>query len=91
MGTQDRRRLPRGVPGTEPARRELVALILSTYRDLPGLTLPLDEAARLFGIRVATCRAVLANLVDEGYLAITEEGQFRAVPAVSPSAKRTGR
>jgi DNA-binding IclR family transcriptional regulator len=40
---------------------------------MPGLTLTLQQAARLFGIEQARCERVLEALVDEGFL--TSDGR----------------
>jgi hypothetical protein len=73
----ERRRSPRdGVHG-EPSRSQLMALILGTYAEMPGLSLHLPQAARLFGLREATCLAVLSDLVRAGHLRQSGDGQYR--------------
>jgi hypothetical protein len=75
----DRRRTSRdGVHG-EPSRAQLVALILGTYAEMPGLTLHLHQAARLFGLRETTCLAVLTDLVRGGQLRQAPDGQYQAL------------
>ena len=76
--TRDRRRSVRGGVHGEPPRRHLVALILGTYAEMPGLSLPLPQAARLFGLREATCTVVLTDLVRDGRLRQSADGQYRA-------------
>ena len=66
-----------GVQG-EPSRAHLVALVLGTYAEMPGLSLYLHQAARLFGLREATCLAVLSALVRDGQLRQSADGQYRA-------------
>jgi hypothetical protein len=73
----ERRRWIRGSPGAEPARARLVAMIMATYRELYGLSLDLNEASRLFGLREATCRVVLDDLVTEGRLRRSPDGRYR--------------
>ena len=63
IGSTERRRLARGVPYGEPTRSQLMTLILGTYREMPGLSLTLPQAARLFGLRETTCQVVLDDLV----------------------------
>ena len=65
---RDRRRHVRGGADAEPPRHSLVAMILGTYREMPGLCLHLNQAARLFGLRHSTCQIVLDDLVAEGHL-----------------------
>ena len=73
----DRRRLNRGAPDGEPSRSHLIALILRTYAEMPGLSLHLVPAARLFGLRVTTCRVVLDDLVHQHRLRRCADGQYR--------------
>jgi hypothetical protein len=58
------------------ARGELVSLIAGTYREMPGLSLKLPQAARLFGLRELTCKVILEDLVREGRLRVSHNGQF---------------
>lgn len=73
----ERRQSPRGGVHGEPARVHLRTLILGTYAEMPGLSLTLPQAARLFGLREVTCRTVLADLVREGRLRQSADGQYR--------------
>jgi hypothetical protein len=74
--THDRRRRERGTPGAEPPRAQLVAMIRGTFREMPGLSLHLNQAARLFGLRDVTCQIVLDDLVAAGALRRSEDGQY---------------
>ena len=74
---EERRRLTRGASNREPPRRELVAKILGLYREIPGLSLQLRQAARLFGLGPAACRIVLDDLVRRGPLQKMTDGQYR--------------
>jgi DNA-binding IclR family transcriptional regulator len=60
----------------EPPRTHLVAMIVGTYREMPGLQLQVDEAVRLFGLRPSTCQVVLDALVDQGELRRTDDGAY---------------
>ena len=66
-----------GVQG-EASRRQLVALILGTYAEMPGLSLHLNQATRLFGLREVTCRVILDDLVRDGRLRQSADNQYRA-------------
>ena len=77
---RERRRHVRGGGDTEPPRHNLVAMILGTYREMPGLSLHLHQAARLFGLRPSTCRIVLDDLVAEGRLRRAADGQYHTSP-----------
>ena len=60
----------------EPPRRQLESMIIGTFREMPGLSLHLAQAARLFGLRVATCEVVLDDMVRHGTLRRTADGQY---------------
>ena len=65
-----------------PERRQVrnpTESILSSYQEMPGLILHLNQAARLFGLREATCRTVLDELVQQGKLRRAADGQYLAV------------
>jgi hypothetical protein len=74
----ERRQSVRGVSG-EPSRSHLVRLVLGTYAEMPGLTLHVQQAARLFGLRELTCLVVLDDLVRDGRLRQSPDGQYRAL------------
>jgi hypothetical protein len=74
--TAERRRSQRDAVSGEPPRRQLQAMIIGSYREMPGLSLFLGQAARLFGLRVATCQVVLDDLVGQGVLRRAADGQF---------------
>ena len=67
-----------GMPERRQARNPTES-ILSSYKGMPGLILHLNQAARLFGLREATCRAVLDELVRQGKLRRAADGQYLAV------------
>ena len=73
----DRRQHPRGTSQAEPSRPHLVSMIVGAYREMPGLSLLLPQAARLFGVRPLTCQVVLDDLVSDGQLRRTPDGQYR--------------
>ena len=72
----DRRRDMRTRHATEPARSELASMIIGMYREMPGLCLHVHQAARLFGVQIQTCRAVLDDLVAGGRLHRLPDGQY---------------
>jgi DNA-binding IclR family transcriptional regulator len=51
-------------------------MILGTYREMPGLSLHLSQAARLFGIRRSTCQVIMDDLVQAGSLRRSADGQY---------------
>ena len=72
----ERRQRARGTTDAEPDRRFLVAMIVGTYREMPGLCLHVNQAARLFGLRRSTCEIVLEDLVQQGLLRRAADGQY---------------
>ncbi len=50
--------------------------IRSEYREMPGLRLTLSQAAHMWQLDARACEAVLLALVDEGFLARTDDGAF---------------
>ena len=54
----------------------LVMRVLGEYREMPGLSLTLQQAARLWHIEPGACEAVLTALVAQGFLARTRDGAF---------------
>ena len=56
---------PDATTGDEP---QLYTRIEAEYREMPGLTLTLPQAARLFSLEPARCERVLDALVHGGLL-----------------------
>ena len=55
-----------------PASRteeDLCTRVLAEFHEMPGLTLTLPQAVRLFALEPQACERVLRALVDEGSLA----------------------
>jgi predicted transcriptional regulator of viral defense system len=50
--------------------------MLGAYREMPGLILHVRQAARLFGLREETCRIVLEDLMRDGRLRRSADGQY---------------
>jgi hypothetical protein len=46
------------------------------FREMPGLTLTLSQAGRLWSLDPPTCNEVLSQLVQTGYLCRTSSGAF---------------
>ena len=84
-GALDRRRQQRGA-GAEPVRAELVAMVLGTFREMPGLCLHLNQAARLFGVHPTTCQVLLDDLVALGRLRRAHDGQYLGRDLADPLA-----
>jgi hypothetical protein len=54
--------------GTPPALQELFRRIEGEYREMPGLSLTLPQAERLWGLDRRTCEFALATLVERRVL-----------------------
>jgi hypothetical protein len=51
--------------------------IQSEYQEMPGLCLTPAQAARLLGLQLHECAALLSGLVDVGFLRSTPQGYVR--------------
>ena len=49
--------------------RDLCTRVQAEFREMPGLTLTLRQASRLFSIEPTRCERVLGSLVQAGHLA----------------------
>jgi hypothetical protein len=58
----------------------LLDRIRGEYREMPGLRLTVPQAERLWQIEHDDCEAALDTLVREGFLGITEDGTYVALP-----------
>jgi hypothetical protein len=56
--------------------RGLVERIRGEFNEMPGLQLTLDQAAKLWGMDQAACRAVVEALVDAAFLRWTPGGMI---------------
>ncbi len=75
----------------------LLARIRAEYDEMPGLRVTFSQACRLWQLDDASCRAVLAQLVVEGFLYRTHDGAYgafreRRTPAKAalPDTRPTG-
>jgi hypothetical protein len=57
--------------------QELTQRIRAEYLEMPGLTLTLWQAMRLWNLDARVCLAVLDRLVQSGFLTETRHGAFR--------------
>jgi hypothetical protein len=56
--------------------REAILRAEGEYREMPGLSLTLAQAARLWGIDRSTCELVLANLIERRVLKRALNGTY---------------
>ena len=66
----------------DPVEAGLIARIRGEFREMPGLSLTIDQACRLWGCDAVTCRHVIDMLVAAGQLRWSRDG--RLIRARSP-------
>jgi hypothetical protein len=59
-----------------PTALLIIERIRGEFREMPGLTLTLAQAQRLWNVDVATCTEVLSQLVDAGFLCRRPDGAY---------------
>jgi hypothetical protein len=59
------------------ARRSLLRRVWLEFDEMPGTSLTLPQATRLFGIPAEVCGRILGSLVNDGRLRQTQDGRFR--------------
>jgi hypothetical protein len=66
---------PAGASGV--LTEHLLARIRGEFREMPGLTLTLRQASRLWNLDPVVCDTALRILVEDRYLELTRRGAFR--------------
>jgi hypothetical protein len=67
-----------------PRLDELVVRVRGEYREMPGLSLTVVQARRLFGLEHSTCQMLFDRLVDARFLRRTRHGRFIRWDVSSP-------
>jgi hypothetical protein len=62
--------------GATPALAEAIVRVEAEYREMPGLSLTLPQAARLWGLDRSTCERVLATLIERRILRRALNGTY---------------
>jgi DNA-binding IclR family transcriptional regulator len=57
-------------------RRGLHLIVAGTFRETPGISIPLQQAARLLGLPIGACERVLDELVRGGELRRGANGHY---------------
>ncbi|MBM3778984.1 MAG: hypothetical protein FJW23_12265 [Acidimicrobiia bacterium] len=68
----------------------LLRRIRSEYDEMPGLSVTLQQACRLWQIDEPTCRAALDTLVAEHFLRQRRDGAYTALPRPKPASAKAG-
>jgi hypothetical protein len=63
-------------PRTRPPIRELLQRIQGEYREMPGLSLTVSQAERLWGLDSSTCAFVMTTLIERRVLRRTVLGTY---------------
>ena len=58
-------------------RWALMHRIWDEFDEMPGTSLTLPQASRLFGVPIEVCDRILISLVKDGRLRQTKDGRFR--------------
>jgi hypothetical protein len=58
------------------SRRALLHRVHSEFREMPGLRLSIQQAARLFSVPPTVCARVLAELIADDLLRVTHDGHY---------------
>jgi hypothetical protein len=61
-------------------RDQLMVRIRGEYLEMPGLSLTLPQACRLWQLDAATCAALLQQMVDARVLYRTSDNRYLALP-----------
>jgi hypothetical protein len=56
--------------------RTLMTQVRAEYAEMPGLSVTLSQAQRLWAVDHATCQEVFSRLVARGLLRMTPKGRF---------------
>jgi hypothetical protein len=65
-----------GVLAQQEERTHVAERVRGEFREMPGLTLTLAQAARLWSLDPDTCADVLSHLVRTGFLSRRSDGAF---------------
>jgi hypothetical protein len=58
-------------------RMALVHRVFDEFDEMPGTSLTLPQAVRLFGLPAEVCDRILVSLVKDGRLRQSDDGRFR--------------
>lgn len=67
---------PAGERRNVAAREALLRRIRDEFEEMPGLSLTLVQAARLFALTPEACSRILLRLVDERQLCVKSDGRY---------------
>jgi hypothetical protein len=68
--------LPPNVTTREAPVQTLMDRVQAEYAEMPGLSVTLSQAQRLWAVNRATCEEAFTRLVRRGVLRVTTRGRF---------------
>jgi hypothetical protein len=68
------------LPSRRTAAPDVLARVRGEFIEMRGFSPTIEQAARLFQLAPDECSAVLAGLVQQGFLHCTADGRYRLVP-----------
>ena len=68
-----------------PRFDELMVRVRGEYREMPGLSLTVPQAQRLWGLDDSTCQTLFERLLETRFLRRTRYGRFVRWDASSPT------
>jgi hypothetical protein len=69
------------MPSFEFQRDDLIHRIRGEYLEMPGLSLRLEQAQRLWGLERTDCQELLGRLVRSQFLYQRRDGAFARLPS----------
>ena len=67
---------PRTTGQDAPRSNALLNRILGEFKEMPGESLTLRQASRLFGLPEPTCLRILIRLVDADAVCVRDDGRY---------------
>ena len=63
---------------------DLMMRVRGEYREMPGLSLTIPQAEKLWGLEHSTCQTLFERLVEARFVRMTRHGRFVRRDASSP-------
>jgi hypothetical protein len=68
--------IPKGDERAIRPTRDVILRVEGEYREMPGLSLTLPQAARLWGLDQSTCERVMTTLIERRVLRQVSNGTY---------------
>src|SRR5436190_20544458 len=83
--------MPESVALPDVASTLITERVRGEFREMPGLTLTVAQAQRLWNVDQATCTSVLSQLVDAGFLCRKANGAYGRVSDLTTRSLRVAK